>query len=183
MPCLWIYIRYIEYNNYHRHDDVIKWKHFSRYWSFVRGIPRSPVNTLHKGQWRRALMFSLICVWINGWENNSEPGDLRRHRARYDVIDEGERKYPSKPWRCSQHIPNSFHQRNCVSYSRQQCVFLVIGLVKSWNVRDAAQLPHGGRKRYILVLNLLQRSTKFYESDWISVSGGHIEMFRDGENV
>ena len=48
------------------HDDVIKWKHFSRYWTFVRGIPRSPVNSPHKGQWRRALMFSLICAWING---------------------------------------------------------------------------------------------------------------------
>ena len=23
------------------HDDVIKWKHFPRYWPFVRGIPRS----------------------------------------------------------------------------------------------------------------------------------------------
>ena len=30
------------------HDDVIKWKHFPRYWSFVRGIHRSPVNSLHK---------------------------------------------------------------------------------------------------------------------------------------
>ena len=49
------------------HDDVIKWKHFPRYWTFVRGIHRSPVNSLHKGQWRGALMFSLICVWINGW--------------------------------------------------------------------------------------------------------------------
>ena len=25
------------------HDDVIKWKHFLRYWPFVRGIPRSSV--------------------------------------------------------------------------------------------------------------------------------------------
>ena len=25
------------------YDDVIKWKHFSRYWPFVRGIQRSPV--------------------------------------------------------------------------------------------------------------------------------------------
>ena len=30
--------------------------------------------------------FFLICVWINGWENNREAGDLRRHRAHYDVI-------------------------------------------------------------------------------------------------
>ena len=26
--------------------------------------PRSPVNSPHKGQWRGALMFSLICAWI-----------------------------------------------------------------------------------------------------------------------
>ena len=50
-----------------RHDDVIKWKHFPRYWPFVRRIHRSPVNSPHKGQWRGALMFSLICAWINGW--------------------------------------------------------------------------------------------------------------------
>ena len=57
------------------HDDVIKWKHFPRNWSFVRGIHRSPVNSPHKGQWRGDLMFSLICVWINGWVNNREAGD------------------------------------------------------------------------------------------------------------
>ena len=67
-------------------DDVIKWKHFPRYWPFVRGIHRSPVNSTHKGQWREALMFSLICVWINGWENNREAGDLRRYRSHDDVI-------------------------------------------------------------------------------------------------
>ena len=67
------------------HNDVIKWKHFPRYWPFVRGIHQSPVNSPHKGQWRRALMFSLICVWINGWVNNPEAGDLRRYRAHYDV--------------------------------------------------------------------------------------------------
>ena len=44
------------------HDDVIKWKHFPCYWPFVRGIHRSPVNSPHKGQWRGALMFSLICA-------------------------------------------------------------------------------------------------------------------------
>ena len=67
------------------HDDVIKWKHFPRYWPFVREIHRSPVNSPHKGQWHGALMFSLICVWINGWVNNGEAGDLRRYRTHYDV--------------------------------------------------------------------------------------------------
>ena len=38
-----------------------------------------------KGQWRGALMFSLICAWVNVWANNREAGDLRRHRAHYDV--------------------------------------------------------------------------------------------------
>ena len=67
------------------HDDVIKWKHFPRYWPFVRGIHRSSMNSPHKGQWRGALVFSLICIWINGWVNNREAGDLRRYRAHYDV--------------------------------------------------------------------------------------------------
>ena len=68
------------------HDDVIKWKHFPRYWTFVRGIHRSQVNSPHKGQWRGALMLTLICARINGWVNNREAGDLRRHRVHYDVI-------------------------------------------------------------------------------------------------
>ena len=67
------------------HVDVIKWKHFPRYWPFVRRIHRSPVNSPHKCQWRGALMFSLICAWINGWINNREAGDLGRHRGHYDV--------------------------------------------------------------------------------------------------
>ena len=66
-------------------DDVIKWEHFPCYWPFVRGIHWSPVNSPQKGQWRGALMFSLICVWINGWVNSREAGDLRRYRAHYDV--------------------------------------------------------------------------------------------------
>ena len=31
------------------------------------------------------MIFSLICVWINGWVNNREAGDLRRYRAHDDV--------------------------------------------------------------------------------------------------
>ena len=63
------------------HDDVINWKHFPRDWPFARGIHRSPVKSPHKGQWRGALMFYLIRIWIN----NREAGDLRPYRAHYDV--------------------------------------------------------------------------------------------------
>ena len=42
--------------------DVIKWKHFLRYWSFVRW----PVDSTHMGQWHGALIFSLICTSTNG---------------------------------------------------------------------------------------------------------------------
>ena len=66
------------------HDDVIKWKHFPRYCPFVQGIHRSPVNSPHKGQWRGALMFSLICSWTNVWINNGDAGDLKRYRAHCD---------------------------------------------------------------------------------------------------
>ena len=68
------------------HDDVIKWKHFPRYWPFVRGIHRSLVNSPHKGQWRGALMFSFICAWINPWVNIGKAGDLRRNHAHFYVI-------------------------------------------------------------------------------------------------
>ena len=47
------------------------------YWPFVRGV--------HRLQWRGALMFSFICAWTNGWANNGDAGDLRRHCAHYDV--------------------------------------------------------------------------------------------------
>ena len=67
------------------HDDVIKWKHFPRNWPFVRGIHQWAVNSPHKGQWHGSLIFSLICAWTNGWVDNRNAGDLRRHHANWDV--------------------------------------------------------------------------------------------------
>ena len=67
-------------------DDVIKWEYFPRHWTFMRGIHRWPVKSPHKGQWRRAVMFYLICAWTNGWVRNRVVDDLSRHGANYDVI-------------------------------------------------------------------------------------------------
>ena len=71
--------------NVWEHDDVIKWKHFPRYSSFVRGNHRSSVDSPHKGHRCGALMFSLIWARINGWTNNRDAGEFRRHRTHYDV--------------------------------------------------------------------------------------------------
>ena len=71
------------------HSKLTWWRHqmelFSALLAICAGIHRSPVISPHKGQWRGALMFSLICAWINGWANNREAGDLRRHHAHCDV--------------------------------------------------------------------------------------------------
>ena len=57
---------------------------FSHYWPFMRRIHWSPMNSPHKGRWCTALMFSLICTWINGWVSNHKADDLRCHCAHYD---------------------------------------------------------------------------------------------------
>ena len=73
LDLMWLII----YKKWRSHDGVIKWKHFPRYWHFVRGIHRSSVDSPHKGQWRGALMLSLISAWTITWANNRDAGDLR----------------------------------------------------------------------------------------------------------
>ena len=63
------------------HAEVTKWEHFPRNWLFVRWIQRPAVDSHRKCQWHGALMFSLICTWVN----NRDAGDLRCRRAHYDV--------------------------------------------------------------------------------------------------
>ena len=65
---------------------------FSALLAICAGNSPVPGEFPHKGQWRGALMFSLICVWINGWVNNRKAGDLRRYRIHHDVI--------VMPWWC-----------------------------------------------------------------------------------
>ena len=72
-----------------RSDWYSWWRHqmetIPRYWPLGRGIHRSPENSPHKGKWRGALMFSLICAWTNGWANIRDAGDLRRRRTNYGI--------------------------------------------------------------------------------------------------
>ena len=58
---------------YIAHDDIIKYKRFTHYWPFVRGM------TVTRN------LVSLICIWTNAWASNGDAGDLRHHRTHHDV--------------------------------------------------------------------------------------------------
>ena len=58
-----------------------------------RWIPRTKASD--------AEIWCFLCVWINGWVNNREAGDLRRYRAHYEVT-----VMWSKYW-----LPTQYHIR------------------------------------------------------------------------
>ena len=53
--------------------------------TFLPLYVESQVNSPRKGQWRGALVFSLICAWLNSWVNTCKAGNLKCHCAHYDV--------------------------------------------------------------------------------------------------
>ena len=69
----------------HKHGDAIKWKHFPRYWPFVRGnLPVIGEFPAQRPVTRSCDIF--FGLRLNKRLNkNCEAGDLRRHRAHYDV--------------------------------------------------------------------------------------------------
>ena len=67
------------------HDDVIKWNIFritGHLCEEFTGHRRFPCTKTSEAE----LWCFFICAWTYGWVNNREAGDLRRHRAHYDVI-------------------------------------------------------------------------------------------------
>ena len=85
-------------------------------------------------QWRGALMFSLMCAWINGWVNNGKTGDLRRHRAHYDVTV----MYPSPC--CSS---NFLNKHLCYQFPgrRSNGGFMLLHFQRGSDGQSACQLP------------------------------------------
>ena len=100
---------------------------FSTLLALCAGIHRWPVNSRHRGQWRGALMFSLICAWINVWINNREAGDLRRHCTHYDV---------------NVMMNRLLHIHNKTKETRTLCIFLEIYAINPMRA-------HGPLARYL----------------------------------
>ena len=100
----------------------------------------SPVNSPHKGQWRGALMFSVMCAWIKGRVNNREAGDLRRHCAHYDVMVMHFHTVKSqKKWMCNRNKNRGVYWRkiNCLTHPLSQYwSFTVVNNILMVHSRD-----------------------------------------------
>ena len=109
----------------------------------LASLHRSPVNSPHKGQWRGALMFSLICAWMKCWVNNREAGDLRHHCTHYDntVMDGGD----SSSLTCMDFIYFSPQDvfRDGIRHFPASCCWLLTW----WNILTFVHVVSGGWHR------------------------------------
>ena len=108
------------------------WRHqmetFSALLALCAGNSPIPVNSPHNGQWRGALVFSLICTRINDWVNNRKAGDLRRRRGHcYVKVMQSRNCHVGDSWQ--------IHMELCakwVSFSRQLRFDFTYLLMKSF---------------------------------------------------
>ena len=114
------------------------WRHhrgtFSALLALCAGNSSVTGESPHKGQWRRPLMFSLICVWINGWVNNRETGDLRHYRAHYDVILMSTigQSHCLNQWKnILKHVPSGPFRKIFLWYMALKCIFTYHHIAKS----------------------------------------------------
>ena len=106
---------------------------FSAYLAFFAENSPVPMNSPHKGQWRGALVFSLICVWLNSWLNNREVGDLRRHRGHYDVnVMSGSR--------CVIQWQNITYENNNEETFISSHYFILCWVIVNWKLKNKLQL-------------------------------------------
>ena len=83
-------INWIDSDSFGGGESKTWWRHQMETFSALLALcaGNSPVTGEFPAQRpvTRSFDISLICAWINGWVNNREAGDFRRHRAHYDVV-------------------------------------------------------------------------------------------------
>ena len=105
----------------------IWWRHQMETYSALLALCAE--NSAHKGQWRGALMSSLISAWLNDWVENRDAGDSRRHRAHYDVTV----KFWSLSYRC--------HSNYIYAYIIMTCQWESIVMVSNLQRHSCHRIP------------------------------------------
>ena len=107
------------------------------------------------GQYRGALMFSLICSWTNGWAYNWDTGDFRRHRTHYALL--CERKYFATIRYVSQgSLIMNIRSSNFAWILRYDVFLFRISLIlESWEQFHQYQLWYVKIKRYLKMCDML----------------------------
>ena len=149
------------------------WKYFLHYWPLVWGIHRSQVDSHHRDQWCRALMFSVLLAWRTCWTNSqitcdlwccdthitSLYCDLRRALVIMDI------KLTLLPFR--HFISCHLNDKSCTNkaaccHKKPSCSFIC----KSLNKRD--RTPHWGDSFFLTIAHELLEV--WY---WISIGSGN----------
>ena len=107
----------------------------------------------HKGQWRWALMFSLTCVWINGWVNSREACNLRRYRVHYNVTVMTSTAAAQQETITPMSMPNfsnSLRTRTPIYRQSPPCLLIYSRTIS------------GNNRRYCTVYTILLNITKLY---------------------
>ena len=81
-------------------------------------------------------MFSLIYAWINGWVNNREAGDLRRHRTHYDIT------VMASGWLCHRWMTHSIEAETKRPPLRTDDIFKCISWNKNYSVLNKISLKY-----------------------------------------
>ena len=115
------------------------------------GIPQSPLNSLHKVHCCRALMFSLICAWINGWVNNPEAGELSRSLWHHCCVDHEKRKHVCLfSQNCACWWPSTIMCWDICGHSDDQICIPYVQCIITWSIffqiltKDTPYLTHDG---------------------------------------
>ena len=141
----------------------------------MRRILRSPVNSPLKGQWRGALMFTLICARINGWVNNHEVGDFRRHRAHYDIIVMIQCICITKENKFEWYLTNHYCWRNQISFLTHAFCMLLLWVLFIFSLSDKVDRPSG--KELVHSAKLLRKKLNSVSKDFFIINLFYISGF------
>ena len=130
------------------HDDVIKWKHFPRYWPFVREIHRSSVNSPHNDRWTPHTKASDAELWCFLWS-----ADLRLNKRLSKHPWGWWFETPSRPlWRQCNEFRTPISMFNWPDIDIHHCQVWMLWIINcirretirtiQWSINDSYQAQH-----------------------------------------